>query len=238
MRETACSSHAVSVAPEIARPEWSSSSALSLPRLQRLFGAHLTDTLARVLVGGLFLALAVRIGEDFLETRRVTGLLLLLSELLVVVLMVCRTRATIVDRTWTSRLITAVALVAPPLYRPATVGGLVADWQSAALLTCGLLVGIAGKLSLGRSFGLVPANRGIKRSGMYRLVRHPIYSGYIGTHFAFVLAHPTYWNLAILVLSASMLVVRSVLEERTLASDPEYVSYRNEVRWRLCPGVF
>ena len=38
-----------------------------------------------------------------------------------------------------------------------------------------------GKLSLGRSFGLMPANRGVVSTGMYRLVRHPIYLGYLVT---------------------------------------------------------
>ena len=37
----------------------------------------------------------------------------------------------------------------------------------------GLYVQISGKLILGRSFGLIAANRGIKVAGPYRIVRHP-----------------------------------------------------------------
>ena len=98
---------------------------------------------------------------------------------------------------------------------------------------------IAGKLSLGRSFGLMPANRGIVSTGLYRLVRHPIYMGYLVTHVAFVAANPTPWNM----LTAgerrtSALLARAVCEERTLARDRAYREYQQVVRWRVMPGVF
>jgi protein-S-isoprenylcysteine O-methyltransferase Ste14 len=37
----------------------------------------------------------------------------------------------------------------------------------------------------------MPANRGVVSTGLYRLVRHPIYMGYLITHAAFVAANPT-----------------------------------------------
>jgi protein-S-isoprenylcysteine O-methyltransferase Ste14 len=46
---------------------------------------------------------------------------------------------------------------------------------------------IYARLSLGRSIGYVPADRGIITSGPYRFVRHPIYSGLFVTLFAFLL---------------------------------------------------
>ena len=63
----------------------------------------------------------------------------------------------------------------------------------------GLLIVVAGKVSLGRSFGLTPANRGIVSTGVYRLVRHPIYLGYLITHVGFVAANATAWNAVLLV---------------------------------------
>ena len=41
---------------------------------------------------------------------------------------------------------------------------------------------VVGKISLGRSFGLIPANRGIVSTGLYRLARDSIYLGYLITH--------------------------------------------------------
>ena len=42
------------------------------------------------------------------------------------------------------------------------------------------------RVSLGRSIGYVPADRGIITSGPYEFVRHPIYSGLFVTLFAFM----------------------------------------------------
>ncbi|MEO8520881.1 MAG: methyltransferase, partial [Acidobacteriota bacterium] len=103
---------------------------------------------------------------------------------------------------------------------------------------CGLLVVIAGKLSLGRSFGLMPANRGVVSSGMYRFVRHPIYSGYLLTHAAFCAANPTLGNLLVLVGADVALAIRALCEEQTLAADAAYRAYQQQVRWRVLPGLF
>jgi steroid 5-alpha reductase family enzyme len=193
---------------------------------------------SRVVVASLFVLLAWRIGSDFVHTMRITGLLLLASEALVVLLTVARRRAVLVDRSWDARLITAMSLAGPPLVRPAASFAVLPDAQAAMLSACGLLIIVAGKISLGRSFGVVPANRGIVCRGIYRLVRHPIYIGYLLTHGAFLLSHVDTWNMCMLVTSDAMLLVRAVYEERTLVRDPEYVSYCSRVRWRMVPGVF
>ncbi|HAK54052.1 MAG TPA: hypothetical protein DCP38_01020 [Acidobacteria bacterium] len=108
---------------------------------------------------------------------------------------------------------------------------------TASMSAVGLAIVVGGKLSLGRSFGLLPAHRGIVVSGMYRLVRHPIYLGYLVTHLAFLCAHPLAWNLTVLAAADLALVVRASLEERTLVRDPDYARYRAGVRWRLVPGL-
>jgi protein-S-isoprenylcysteine O-methyltransferase Ste14 len=198
----------------------------------------LADALGRIIVVALFSFLAIRLGANFLQTGRFTGLLLLASELTVVLLTILRRAPVVVDRSWSARLVTGMSLAGAALVRPLTSVGLVADAITAAALAAGLLVSIAGKLSLGRSFGLMPANRGIVCSGLYRLVRHPIYAGYLVTHVAFLVAHPSAWNLVVLTLGDAALLARAVREERVLARDPEYVSYLGKVRWRVCPGLF
>ena len=137
-----------------------------------------------------------------------------------------------------TRVLTAIAILGPPLVRPADIPPLASEAFTVALSSIGLLVVIAGKMSLGRSFGLMPAHRGIVSSGLYRLVRHPIYLGYLITHVAFIAANPTSWNVAVLVAADLGLMARAVCEETTLARDPEYVAYQARVRWRVVPGVF
>lgn len=198
----------------------------------------LADRASRVAIGGLFVALAVRIGADFVETMRVTGLLLLASEGLVALLTLARRRAVRVDRSWEARVVTAISLAGPPLLLPSAGWAPLADAQAAIISACGLAIVVAGKISLGRSFGVVPANRGVVSSGIYRIVRHPIYVGYFLTHVAFILSHLDWWNVGVLLVSDAMLVVRAAYEERTLIGDPRYVAYRSSVRWRMLPGVY
>ena len=167
-----------------------------------------------------------------------TGLLLLASEALVVVLTMLRRAPATVDRSTHARILTALSMAGPPLVQPGTVAPLFSDALTAAVSACGLLVVIAGKLSLGRSFGLMPANRGIVSSGLYRFIRHPIYLGYLITHTAFVAANPTGWNLLMLAGADLALLARAVREERTLAHDDQDPSYQGRVRWRVVPGLF
>ena len=102
----------------------------------------------------------------------------------------------------------------------------------------GLVFVIAGKLSLGRSLGLLPANRGVVSSGVYRLVRHPMYLGYLLIHSAFLLGHVSTWNVVVLVVADLALLARVGLEERTLSADLAYQRYRETVPWRFVPGVY
>lgn len=198
----------------------------------------LAELCARVTIVALFSLMAFRIGADFLATGRLTGLLLLASELLVVVLTLFRRSTSIVDRSLRARVLTTISMIGPPLVRPAAVAALAPELVTVTLSAVGLLIVIAGKMSLGRSFGLMPANRGVVSGGLYRLVRHPIYMGYLVTHVGFVIANPTLWNALTLVAADLGLVLRAVCEEQTLARDAEYRAYQEQVRWRVLPGVF
>jgi protein-S-isoprenylcysteine O-methyltransferase Ste14 len=200
--------------------------------------ARARDLAARVATCGLFLALTWRIAEDVARTGRVTGLLLLASEFLVVVLTLVRRPALDLNATWHARAVLVVSVVGPALARPDVSAALLPDLLTGCVSGLGLLVVIGGKLSLGRSFGLLAANRGLVSRGFYRAVRHPIYGGYLITHVAFVAANATPWNLVVLGAADVGLILRALTEERTLFRDPHYVSYAMNVRWRMVPGVF
>jgi protein-S-isoprenylcysteine O-methyltransferase Ste14 len=204
----------------------------------RLDAERLADLVARATIIVLFSLMAIRFGSDFLSTGRVTGLLLLISEALVVLLTVMRRSAAVIDRSFRARLLTALSMLGPPLLQPALVAALLPQFLTVGLSAAGLAIVIAGKITLGRSFGLMPANRGVVSSGLYRVVRHPIYLGYLITHVAFLLATPSAWNVAALVAADAALLARAVCEEQTLSADERYRTYQQTVRWRVCPGVF
>jgi len=97
---------------------------------------------------------------------------------------------------------------------------------------------IISKVTIGRSFGIAPANRGVVARGPYNIVRHPIYAGYLLTHGAALVAYPSVWNVIVVVGGDIALVLRALAEERVLIADREYQAYCGRVAWHLVPGVF
>jgi protein-S-isoprenylcysteine O-methyltransferase Ste14 len=196
------------------------------------------DLFARFVVATLFVFLSINLLGDFVHTHRLTGLLMLVSEALVAVLTVVRRRTGTVDRSPFATAVTLLSLTGPALLRTVAGPGLFPDGVTALVSAGGLLVVIIGKLTLGRSFGIAPANRGVVIAGPYTLVRHPIYAGYLVSHVAFACAYPTAWNIAVLVVTDVALVLRALCEERVLAADQTYQIYCRRVAWHLVPGVF
>ena len=192
---------------------------------------------SKILIGGLFLALAWRLGADFAETQRPTDLLTVVGAALVVILTCLRRSTQSVDRRTSVRSVTAISMLAPLLISPGGTEGFISEGAAAALLSVGLIIALGDKMSLGRSFGVLPANRGVMERGLYKLVRHPIYLGYLITHIAFLGAHPSGWNVTVLLAGDVALLVRALYEEETLGRDPQYVRYCQNVRWRIIPGV-
>jgi protein-S-isoprenylcysteine O-methyltransferase Ste14 len=197
-----------------------------------------TEMSARALIIVLFSFLSYNLFGDFLRTGHLTGLLLLASEALVVVLTLVRRRPQFVDRSAAGLVTTAMSIAGPPLLRAVEGTNPVPDTLTAAVSAVGLGLVVVGKVALGRSFGIAPANRGVVIRGPYLVVRHPIYAGYLLTHLAFLVAHPSAWNAAVIVLADGALVLRALIEERVLSADEHYRSYCRRVEWHLVPGVF
>lgn len=106
------------------------------------------------------------------------------------------------------------------------------------LLLLGFVITVGAQLSLCRSFGIVAANRGVKTSGLYGVVRHPMYMGYFLTHVGFLLMNPTVWNAAVYAAWAGCQVRRIDAEERILSADVAYMAFARRVPYRLVPFVY
>lgn len=137
----------------------------------------------------------------------------------------------------------AVAWIAAPigsfamLFARPSSGGLPA-LPCELLQLAGVILALASLATLGRSFGLVAANRGVKTRGPYRFVRHPAYSGYLVAYCGYVLANPTLPNVALLVVGTGFQLLRVHEEEHLLAGDPLYQQYSGAVRYRLIPRLY
>ena len=105
-------------------------------------------------------------------------------------------------------------------------------------MLAGFFIQVCAKLALGRSFGCVAANRGLKFAGPYRFVRHPMYLGYLLTHVGFLVVNASAWNVATYVICYGLQVPRLLAEERWLGRDERYRKYARVVRFRLIPGIF
>ncbi|MDQ3563881.1 MAG: isoprenylcysteine carboxylmethyltransferase family protein [Pseudomonadota bacterium] len=124
----------------------------------------------------------------------------------------------------------------PLLMRP-SMQGLLPDLGS-IVVALGVCIQIAGALSLNRSFGIVPANRGVKTSGIYRVIRHPLYASYLLTFGGYFLANTSLYNFWTFVAWLVFMLLRILSEERHLLRDAGYQLYTSSVRWRLVPYIF
>ncbi|HLC06370.1 MAG TPA: methyltransferase, partial [Anaerolineales bacterium] len=93
----------------------------------------------------------------------------------------------------------------------------------------GVVIMMVALASLGRSFGIVAANRGIKRSGLYGWVRHPLYAGELIFFTGFLLTTFSPYNTVLWFGVLCGLVIRSWAEEDHLSQDPEYQAYMKAV---------
>jgi protein-S-isoprenylcysteine O-methyltransferase Ste14 len=101
----------------------------------------------------------------------------------------------------------------------------------------GMTAIVASILSLRRSFGIVPAHRGIRTQGLYNVVRHPLYASELVWMLGFAIANPSAWNIALWLFDCALQFSRACAEERFLGVDPVYSQYLARVKYRLVPLV-
>jgi len=113
----------------------------------------------------------------------------------------------------------------------------------AVLLATGL--GLGGWAMIANAFFStavrIQADRGqtVCRTGPYRFVRHPGYAGFIFQSFGSALLLGSIWALIPATAAGSMLIIRTLMEDRTLQTElTGYQDYAREVRYRLVPGIW
>jgi len=116
--------------------------------------------------------------------------------------------------------------------------------STGALATAGLIFELFGvmltqvaRVYMGRCFGVLPANRGIVSKGPFRLVRHPIYFGWLILSIGYSMSFASERNVVLVAMALPLMVWRISQEERHLTADPEYRRYMDRVRYRLWPGI-
>ncbi len=190
---------------------------------------------ALVVVAGLFVyAHATRL----IVHGELTSLIFAIEQSMLVVMFLVRRRSQATSPRVSDWIVASIGGWLPLALRPHAT-----DMGSLAVAGVGLqMVGacmtLVGYRYLGRSFGVVAANRGLKIAGPYRLVRHPIYATHMVTTGGFLAANLSPLNVGLVAVITLAQLARINSEERLLTETADYASYRTQVRWKLLPGVF
>jgi protein-S-isoprenylcysteine O-methyltransferase Ste14 len=132
---------------------------------------------------------------------------------------------------------TAGMMMIPTFLEPSKITtGVIYD-VGVAIEVVGVIFTQVARISLGRRFGLLPANRGIVESGAFRLVRHPIYSGWLILTIGYVIIYPSLMNILVTVAVIPFMVWRIGQEETHLSDDASYRAYMQKVPYRILPYV-
>jgi len=171
----------------------------------------------------------------FRDSGSLTWLGLIAVNSVMVTMYIARSDASAISRSVPLWLLAIGGTLMPLAVRPTAAVGFVATGTAVQIVgTVGI---VAALLSLRRSFGIVPAHRGIRTEGLYRVVRHPLYAAEILTLFGIVLARPSPLNVGAFGCMVALQVSRALAEERFLERDPVYSAYRVRVKYRLIPGI-
>ena len=194
------------------------------------------DRFEQVTIALLWLLLARRV----YSSTNALAPLIMVAETAVVIFVLIRRPTQAISLRLGDWLLAITATYAPLLIQPADTPAALQYLVpiGVGLTVVGNVVQIAAKLFLARSFGIAPANRGIKTDGMYRIVRHPMYAGYLLVHVGILALMPTLLNFLIYAIGWCAQILRLLAEERLLGEDPAYREFMTKTRWRLIPGLF
>lgn len=201
------------------------------------FAFHgLGAAISNLLLAMLFFSFAYAHLHRYLEQPRLSLLLIVAVEGLVAVMLVIRRDPDNTQHGWKTWGATSIGTFAPMLLRPIDAPTDLLIGQ--ALQVAAIALQIGAVLSLNRSFGLLPAHRGVKSDGMYRWVRHPLYSTYLLAHAGYLASNMSWSNVLVVLTGTAFQVVRILQEERLLLQYPDYARYSGTTRWRLVPAIW
>lgn len=115
--------------------------------------------------------------------------------------------------------------------------GEAAAWPLLAAMAACVLLRLWALLSIGLAYSDGCSRwYGLRSSGPYAWVRHPLAASHLAGRWVFVLANVSAWNIATGLLLTVALVAVSISEERFCGLQAEYREYRSRVRSWWVPG--
>ncbi|MDE2463547.1 MAG: isoprenylcysteine carboxylmethyltransferase family protein [Alphaproteobacteria bacterium] len=197
------------------------------------------DLLERLIVVSLFVQFAWHAASNFAATSQIVSLMMIVSEALPVGFILLRRPSQLLSTRPLDWAVGVAGTMMPLLVIPSsTSSSLVPVVACLLIMIMGIYLEISAKLSLGRSFGIIAANRGVRTRGPYRFIRHPMYAGYLLTHIGILLAMPTWRTAALYSMTLTLQLWRMEREEFVLKRDADYCAFAQRVPYRLIPTLF
>jgi protein-S-isoprenylcysteine O-methyltransferase Ste14 len=82
-------------------------------------------------------------------------------------------------------------------------------------------------------------NHSVVSDGIYRIVRHPMYSGLASVMIGLALWLESYASALFALIPTGIFVIRIFVEEKLLRRElQDYENYAKAVRWRMIPGIW
>lgn len=197
--------------------------------------ARVAVNLAGAVSAGLFARASLAF---YLQTHRLIGAAFFVEQAWFVTAFLIRRPATSAAGSAGSWLLAAGGTFGGLLLRPAgahPAWGVTAGLASQLL---GLALAVTSLAFLGRSFGLVAADRGLVTRGPYAVIRHPVYAAYVVIQAGYLMQSISLRNAAVVAFATCCNIGRIRAEERLLAEPAGYREYARRVPWRLLPGVW
>jgi protein-S-isoprenylcysteine O-methyltransferase Ste14/uncharacterized membrane protein (UPF0127 family) len=191
-----------------------------------------------VIISLFWLRFVLTVGSRVIADPHILDVGILIHNTLLMVLFLLRRKSSDTSHRFRDWIVPILTLSLTMFLRPAE--GAFQNYESLSFMlqAAGLSGIILSLLSLGRSFGIVPANRHVVSHGTYRFIRHPLYVSEIIFHIGFFAGNITAQNGILIALILAGQWWRSLAEERLLTLDEAYREYKQRVRYRFIPGVY
>jgi protein-S-isoprenylcysteine O-methyltransferase Ste14 len=195
----------------------------------------LFEWLCNLALAYIYARFALKFFEDFQENQKISSALLVVQETVLIFMFLTRKQSvdfSVSPIDWICGILGtyAIMLVQPTGNESAIATGI-------QMLT--MVWSIVGYFSLGRSISIVPAHRELKEGGLYRIVRHPLYAGYLVSFICILANNLSVYNAVIVCVAVLTTIARVLREEKfLLSSNPDYAAYTQQTKYRLFPYVF
>ncbi len=147
------------------------------------------------------------------ETHLLFFILVILRDLLAAFFFCKRKEAEKKSSNWIA-LLSYLSAAIPLCYFGASTNNANLIFVSNLLSILGFLLVALATLELGTSIGISPAKRVRVSTGVYRWIRHPMYTGYVVSEVGLCLINP--WNLVIYFFSLILYRARAIRENEFL----------------------